>query len=80
MGLLSSFLARSLDEKDKGEGSGDHKFSFGYVSMGVLETILWENTWKQVNESNLGNIQWPITSLLMDMYTATYEELPDKKN
>lgn len=44
MGLPSSFLALSLDEKDKGEGSGDHKFSFEYVGIGVLETILWKNT------------------------------------
>lgn len=38
-----------------------------------------ENTWKQVNGSILGNSQWLITSLLMEVYTATCEELPGEK-
>lgn len=47
MGLPSSFLALRLTnfKKDTGEGSGDLKSSFEYVSIGVSDYPV-ENTWK----------------------------------
>lgn len=34
---------------------------------------------KQVNESNLGNIQWLITSLLMEVYMLPMKNCQEKK-